>query len=48
MHLAGTGAAADQPTGPSARKKRAPQNDIAKVYPVSSVLPVVKDFDVFS
>jgi hypothetical protein len=36
MHLAGTAAAADKSIDPSARKKRGPQDDNAKVYPVSS------------
>jgi hypothetical protein len=43
MHLAGTAAAADKSIDPSARKKRGPQDDNAKVYPVSSVSPGVKD-----
>jgi predicted helicase len=48
MHLARTTTAADESMDPSGRKERGPQDDSAKVYPVSSVSPVVKDFDLFS
>jgi predicted helicase len=48
MQLADSVAAADESIGPSARKERGPQDDNAKIYPVSSVPPVLKDFDLFS
>jgi len=46
MHLAGSADAADKSIGPSARKKRGPQDD-NKNPPVPPVSSVVKDVDVF-
>jgi predicted helicase len=52
MHSVHAATTADESIGPSARKKRGPQDDTAingdaKNTPMSSVSPVVKAFDVF-
>jgi predicted helicase len=47
MQPADSTAAPGNSIDPSARKKRGPQDDTAKIYPVSSVPSVVKDFEIF-